>query len=166
MKTSRFGWIGVLVVFVLLVSMVLMLTQRTRNSSAKSHSPDLEYLKAVNSVAPPKDPELLFILMAQFANVNLQAEGADFFTTRLKEFEPRLTQVQKSIYLSIIGLLRAQHASSVPLLRRYGYVKDTIATLDQARQLSGSQVFDVNWIAGIVHTELPGFFQQRKVARE
>src|SRR5262245_53830508 len=98
MKTSRFWWIGVLV-FVLLVFMVLMLTQRTRNSSAKSHSPDLEYLKAVNSVAPPKDPELLFILMAQSANSNLQAEGADFFTARLKEFEPRLTQVQKSIYL-------------------------------------------------------------------
>jgi glyoxylase-like metal-dependent hydrolase (beta-lactamase superfamily II) len=126
----------------------------------------LEYLKAVNSVAPPKDPELLFILMAQFANSNLQAEGADFFTTRLKEFEPKLTPVQKSLYLGIIGLLRAQHASSVPLLRRYGYVKDTIATLDRAKQLSGGQVFVVNWIAGIVHTELPAFFQQRKVARE
>ncbi len=166
MKASRFWWIGALLVVVLLISMVLMLTQRSRNSSAKSHSPDLEYLKAVNSVAPPKDPELLFLLMTQFANSNLQAEGVDFFSARLKEFEPRLTQVQKSLYLSIIGLLRAQHASSVSLLHRYGYVKETIATLDQAKQLAGSQVFVVNWIAGIVHTQLPGFFQQRKVARE
>jgi glyoxylase-like metal-dependent hydrolase (beta-lactamase superfamily II) len=166
MKASRFWWIGALLVVVLLISMVLMLTQRSRNSSAKSHSPDLEYLKAVNSVAPPKDPELLFLLMTQFANSNLQAEGANFFSARLKEFEPRLTQVQKSLYLSIIGLLRAQHASSVSLLHRYGYVKETIATLDQAKQLSGGQVFVVNWIAGIVHTQLPGVFQQRKVARE
>jgi hypothetical protein len=151
MKASRFWWIGALLVLVLLISMVLMLTQRSRNSSAKSHSPDLEYLKAVNSVAPPKDPELLFLLMTQFANSNLQAEGVDFFGARLKEFEPRLTQVQKSLYLSIIGLLRAQHASSVSLSHRYGYVKETIATLDQAKQLSGGQVFVVNWIAGIVH---------------
>src|SRR5213079_3652726 len=100
-------------------------------SSTKSRSPDLEYLKSTNSVAPPKDPELLFILMTEFANSNLQAEGADFFSARLREFEPQLTPVQKSLYLGIIGLLHAQHASSVPLLRRYGYVKDTIATLNQ-----------------------------------
>jgi hypothetical protein len=60
------------------------------------------------------------------------------------------------LYLGTIALLRAQHASSVPLLKRYGYVKDTIAALDQAKQLSGGQVFVVNWIAGIVHTKLPG----------
>src|SRR5262245_35301951 len=102
MKTSGQLRIGALLVLVLLISMAFMSAQSSRNSFANSHRPDLEYLKAVNSVAPPKDPELLFILMAQFANSNLQAEGADFFTTRLKEFEPRLTPVQKSIYLSII----------------------------------------------------------------
>ena len=108
----------------------------------------------------------MFILMTEFANSNLQDEGAEFFSARLKEFEPQLTPVQKSLYLGIIGLLRAQHASSVPLFRRYGYVKDTIALLDQAKQLSGGQVFVVNWIAGVVHTELPGYFYQRKVAQE
>jgi len=132
----------------------------------KLRNPDLEYLKAVNSVAPPKDPELLFILMTQFANSNLQSEGVEFYSARLKEFEPQLTPVQKSLYLGIIGLLRAQQASSVPLLKRYRYVKDTIATLDQAKQFSGGQVFVVNWIAGVVHTELPGYFHQRKAAQE
>jgi glyoxylase-like metal-dependent hydrolase (beta-lactamase superfamily II) len=166
MKTSRLWWIGALLVLVLLLSMVLLLTQRRRHASAQSHRPDLAYLKAVNSVAPPTDPELLFVLMTEFANANLQAEGADFFSARLKAFEPRLTPVQKSLYLSIIGLLRAQHASSVSLVYRYWYVKETLATLDQAKQLSGGQVFVVNWIAGIVHTALPGFFQQSKVARE
>src|SRR5216684_3046704 len=95
--------------------------------------PELEYLKAVNSVAPPRDPQLLFLLMAQYSNANLQGEGADFFAARLKEFEPRLTNVQKALYLSAIGLLRAQHASSVPFLHRIGDVKETIAILERSK---------------------------------
>jgi glyoxylase-like metal-dependent hydrolase (beta-lactamase superfamily II) len=126
--------------------------------------PELEYLKAVNSVAPPQDPQLLFLLMAQYSSANLQGEGAEFFSARLKEFGPRLTDAQKALYLSAIGLLRAQHASSVSLLSRVGYVKETIAILEQAKQLSGGQIFVVNWIAGVVHTELPSFFHQRKAA--
>src|SRR6266446_859750 len=134
------------------------------DSSSGSPLPELEYLKAVNSVAPPRDPQLLFLLMAQYSNANLQGEGAEFFSARLKEFGLRLTDAQKALYLSAIGLLRAQHASSVSLLHRVGYVKETIAILGQAKQLSGGQVFVVNWIAGIVHTELPGVFHQRKAA--
>ncbi|MFY9529486.1 MAG: MBL fold metallo-hydrolase [Candidatus Acidiferrales bacterium] len=138
----------------------------SRTSSSASPRPELEYLKAVNSVAPPQDPQLLFLLMAQYSNANLQGEGAEFFSARLKEFSPRLTDVQKALYLSAIGLLRAQHASSVSLLHRIGYVRDTIAILDQAKQLSGGQVFVVNWIAGIVRTELPSPFRQRKAAQD
>src|ERR1700721_2784969 len=134
-------------------------------SSSGARRPELEYLKAVNAVAPPQDPQLLFLLMAQYSNANLQDEGAEFFSARLKEFDPRLTNVQKALYLSAIGLLRAQHASSVPLLHRIGYVKDTVAILDQAQQLSGGRVLVVNWIAGIVRTELPSFFHQRAVAK-
>jgi glyoxylase-like metal-dependent hydrolase (beta-lactamase superfamily II) len=136
------------------------------HGEAGSVRPDLEYLKAVNSVAPPQDPQLLFLLMAQYSNANLQGEGAEFFSARLKEFGPRLTDAQKALYLSAIGLLRAQHASSVSLLHRIGYVKDTIAILNQAKQLSGGKIFVVNWIAGIVHAELPSIFHQRKAAQD
>ncbi len=135
------------------------------DSSSGSRRPELEYLKAVNSVAPPQDPQLLFLLMAQYSNANMQGEGAEFLSARLKEFGPRLTDAQKALYLSAIGLLRAQHASKVSLLHRIGYVKDTIAILDQAKQLSRGQIFVVNWIAGIVHTELPSFFRQREAAQ-
>jgi len=157
---------GALLVFgVLLASLSRALGARQSNhAEASSHRSELEYLKAVNSVAPPRDPQLLFLLMAQYSNANLQGEGAEFFSARLNEFGPRLTDLQKGLYLSAIGLLRAQHASSVSLLHRIGYVKDTIAILDQAKHLSGGQVFVVNWIAGIVHTELPSFFHQRKAA--
>src|SRR5215468_1129239 len=158
--------IGALLCVLLLIVAAFFAFRSGDKHYAKLRSPDLEYLKAVNSVAPPKDPELLFILMTEFANSNLQGEGAEFFSARLREFDPQLTPAQKSLYLGIIGLLRAQHASSVPFLKRYRYVKDTIATLDQATQVSGGQVFVVNWIAGIVHTRLPGYFHQRKAAQE
>jgi len=134
--------------------------------SSGSRRPQPDYLKAVNTVAPPRDPQLLFLLMAQYSNADKQGEGAEFFSARLNEFGPRLTDAQKALYLSAIGLLRAQHAPSVSLLHRIGYVKDTIAILDQAKHLSGGQVFVVNWIAGIVHTELPSFFHERKAAQD
>ena len=138
-----------------------------QNSSGSGpHRPDLEYFKALNSVAAPQDPQILFLLMAQYSSANLQTDGVEFFSARLKEFGPSLTDAQKSLYLSAIGLLRAQNASSVSLLHRIGYVKDTIAILEQAKQLSGGQIFVVNWIAGIVHTELPGFFHQQKAAQD
>src|SRR5438445_11075293 len=166
MKAPALLRIGLVLCVLLLIVVAAVVLRSGDKPSAKAHSADLEYLKAVNSVAPLQDPELLFVLMTQFVNSNLQGEGAEFFSARLREYEPKLTPVQKSLYLGIIGLLRAQHASSVPLLRRYGYVKDTIARLDQAKQLSGGQVFVVNWIAGVVHTELPGYFHQRKAAQE
>src|SRR5579864_9698675 len=165
MNSARWR-IPLLLSVLLLIVVAVVILRSPDKRSAKRHSPELEYLKAVNSVAPPKDPDLMFILMAEFANSNLQDEGAEFFSARLRDFEPKLTPVQKSLYLGIIGLLRAQNASRVPLLNRYGYVRDTIATLDQAKQLSGGQVFVVKWIAGVVHTELPGFFHEQKAAHE
>ena len=52
------------------------------HGGASSVRPELEYLKAVNSMAPPRDPQLLFLLMAQYSNANLQGEGAEFFSPR------------------------------------------------------------------------------------
>src|SRR5215470_16417244 len=165
MKTAIYSLAELLLTSAVAVLYKMTAAPDNRGSSPSvSHRPDLEYLKAVNCVAPPQDPQLLFLLAAQYANANRQAEGAEFFSARLKEFEPRLTDVQKALYLSAIGLLRAQNASSVPLLHRVGYVKDTIAILEQARQLSRGSVFVVNWIAGVVYAEIPGIFGERKVA--
>src|SRR5580693_275265 len=102
----------------------MKLTMASSTDSPAASRPELEYLKAVNSVAPPPDPQLLFLLMAEYANANRQAEGAEFLSARLQEFGPRLTDVQKALYLSAAGLLRAQQAAAVPFLQRFGYVKD------------------------------------------
>ena len=168
MKVSHSVRIALLLglLLVALAAILVIKNGRAESHSASTSLPDLEYLKAINSVGPPQDPQLLFLLMTQYANANRQGEGVEFFSARLTEFEGRLTPVQRSLYLSIIGLLRAQHAASLPVLRRYSYVKETMAILEQAKQLSGGKVFVVNWIAGIVHTEIPGFFGQRKAARE
>jgi glyoxylase-like metal-dependent hydrolase (beta-lactamase superfamily II) len=168
MKMSRNLKIALLLgLLVLALAAILMMKSgRAESHSASTSLPDLEYLKAINSVRPPEDPQLLFLLMTQYVNANRQGEGVEFFSARLKEFEGHSTPVQRPLYLGIIGLLRAQHAASLPLLRRYSYVKETLAIIEQAKQLSRGKVFVVNWIAGIVHTEVPGFFNQRKAARE
>src|SRR5262249_60313665 len=59
------------------------------SSSSASHHPDLDYLKAVNSVAPPQNPQLVFLLMAGGSKADLQGEGAEFFSGRRKEVEHR-----------------------------------------------------------------------------
>lgn len=80
MKSARL-WTGLLLCVLLLIVVAGVVLRSPDKRSAKLHSPELEYLKSVNSVAPPKDPELMFILMSEFANSNLQDEGAEFFAS-------------------------------------------------------------------------------------
>jgi glyoxylase-like metal-dependent hydrolase (beta-lactamase superfamily II) len=128
--------------------------------------PELEYLEAVNRAGPPQDPQLLFLLMGQYANANLHREGAEHLSALLNEFEPRLSNAQKSLYLAAIGALRAGHANEVSLLRRYGWVKDTIGILEDAKQKSGGKIYVVRWISGVVYAQLPGVFGKRQSARD
>ena len=102
--------------------------------------------------------------MGQYANANRHHEGIEFFSTLLKEFEPRLSDHQKSLYLAALGLLRAGYASEVPFWKRIGWVNDTIAILEEAKRLSGGEIFPVRWISGVVYAQLPAFFNQREAA--
>ena len=164
-RSARFALLIGLLVLLAVGGFLVIRSGRDESHSASTSLPDLEYLKAINSTGPPQDPQLLFLLLTQYANANRPGEGVEFFSARLKEFEGRLTPIQKSLYLSIIGLLRAQHAASLSLLSRYSYVKETIAILEQAKQMSEGKIFVVHWIAGIVYTEIPGLFGQREAAR-
>src|SRR5947207_1431012 len=95
----------------------------SRAGEPPSASPrsELAYLEAVNRAGPPADPQLLFLLMAQYANANRPGDGVQFLSARLREFAPRLTDPQRALYLAAIGLLRARHAGEVSFLSRYGY---------------------------------------------
>jgi glyoxylase-like metal-dependent hydrolase (beta-lactamase superfamily II) len=133
-------------------------------SLTTSQRPELEYFKAVNRAGPPRDPELLFLLMGQYANANMHREGIEFFSARMKDFAPRLSDRQQSLYFGAIGLLRAGYASGVPFLKRIGWVRETIEILEDAKRLSGGQVFVVRWISGVVYAQLPGIFNQKTAA--
>jgi glyoxylase-like metal-dependent hydrolase (beta-lactamase superfamily II) len=133
-------------------------------SLTTSQRPELEYFKAVNRAGPPRNPELLFLLMGQYANANMHREGIEFFSARMKEFAPRLSDRQQSLYLGAIGLLRASYASEVPFLKRIGWVRETIEILEDAKRLSGGQVFVLRWISGVVYAQLPGIFNQKNAA--
>jgi glyoxylase-like metal-dependent hydrolase (beta-lactamase superfamily II) len=136
-----------------------------RTRTVTPANPELEYLRAVNQ-QPPGDPQVLFLLMAQYANANRHREGAEFFQARLEQFGPRLTDVQKSLYLSAIAALRAGAANDVPFLKRIGWVNDTVGMLQQAKKLSGGNVFIVRWVSGVVSAQLPGIFRQKATALE
>src|SRR5262249_60696000 len=131
MNHKKLRWLAALPVALPLTAMPLWSAAANQRAPASSR-PDLEYLKAVNQAAPPKDPQLLFLLMAQYASANRHAEGAEFFSARLKEFDPQLTDVQKALYLSAIAMLRAQHAKDVTLLHRVAWVKETVGDLERA----------------------------------
>jgi hypothetical protein len=147
----------------LLLTACLPRTEAAGNAPPLRHRPELEYLKAVNTAGPPHDPQLLFLLMGQYANANRAAEGTAFFSARLAALPA--ADSHRPLYLAAIGLLRARQAGEVPLWKRIGWVKDTVAMLEEANRLSGGEVFPLRWIAGVVYAQLPGMFGQRAAAR-
>jgi len=126
--------------------------------------PELAYLKQVNRWRPPSDPQLVFLLMAQFANANRHAEGAAFLDDLRRRFDGQLNDEQRAIYLTATASLRAGHANDVFLLKRYGWVRDTLQMLDDAKQLTRGEGFVMRWMSGVVRTRLPGFFGERDAA--
>ena len=61
-------------------------------------------------------------------------------------------------------MLRAGHANDVSLLKRYGWVRDTVRMLDDAKQLTHGEAFVMRWMSGVVRAQLPGFFGEREHA--
>lgn len=162
MKTAV-RWISALLIVGALLGAFAAGGNEGRSAAAWSR-PELEYFKAINSAGPPQDPQLLFLLMAQYANANLQSEGIEYFSALLQRFGPRLAERQKSLYLGAIGLLRAGHAGEVPLWKRIAWVRQTVAMLEEAKRLSAGEIFVVRWIAGVVYAQLPGYFGQKQAA--
>src|SRR6266853_6710576 len=66
-----------------------------------AHRAEIEYLEMVNALGPPKDPQLLFLLMAQYSNASLQQQGVEFFAARRKTPHPAAAGWRWSIAPSI-----------------------------------------------------------------
>src|SRR5256885_294737 len=131
---------------------------------ADADRPELAYLKQVNSWRPPADPQLLFLMMAQYANAGRHLEGAEFIDGLRRKFDPQLNDIQRALYLTAIASLRAGGAERVFVLKRIGWMRDTLAQLDEADRLSHGQIFITHWMSGIVRAKLPGFFGERERA--
>jgi glyoxylase-like metal-dependent hydrolase (beta-lactamase superfamily II) len=141
-------------------------TSRPAAGPPRAPRPELAYLQAINLQGPPRDPQMLFLLMAEYANANRHREGAEFLEARRKAFDSQLTDAQRSLYLSAIAALRAAAAGQVPLLHRIAWVHETITLLDRAEKLSGGDVYVVRWISGVVRSQLPARFHQKPKAYE
>ncbi|HEY1392713.1 MAG TPA: MBL fold metallo-hydrolase, partial [Methylibium sp.] len=128
--------------------------------------PDLAYLKQVNAWRPPADPQLLFLLMAQYANAGRHLEGAAYLDELRRRFDPQLNDTQRALYLTAIASLRAGGARDVFLLRRMGWVRDSLAMLDEAARLTHGQAFITHWMSGVVRAQLPAFFGERGTAED
>jgi glyoxylase-like metal-dependent hydrolase (beta-lactamase superfamily II) len=127
-------------------------------------SPELAYLKQVNQWRPPSDLQLLFLLMQQFANAGRHVEGIAYFETVLDRFSLKLTDNQKAQYLVATAFLRASRANDVFLFKRLGWVRDTLALLDEAKRLTKNEMFIARWMSGVVRARIPGFFGERDTA--
>lgn len=132
----------------------------------QTYHAELEYLKSITRAGPGQGPQLIFLLMAQYLNANQLEEGIEFFGTLLNQHKSQLPPMQRALYLSALGLLRASYADEVFLLKRIGWVNDTIDILEEARALSDNDIFVIRWSAGVVYAQLPARFDKREVAIE
>ncbi|MFQ5992365.1 MAG: MBL fold metallo-hydrolase, partial [Nitrospiraceae bacterium] len=132
----------------------------------KTYNPELEYLKFVNGAGPQSDTRLIFLLMAEYLNTNQLEAGVEFFTAVLANHGEQMAPDEKSVYLSVLGVLRASYAPRAPLLKRKGWVNETIDMLEEARSLSNDQGYLARWATGVVYAQLPEQFGKKDVARE
>ncbi|HEU5293396.1 MAG TPA: MBL fold metallo-hydrolase [Burkholderiaceae bacterium] len=123
--------------------------------------PELLYLKQVNAWRPPSDPQLLFLLMGQYANSGRALEGAEYIGSLLDRYRGGLSPQQQSAYLLAGAALRAAAADQVPLLKRIGWVRDTLAMIDQVKELTAGNSFPARWMSGVVRTQVPAFLGER-----
>lgn len=151
---------GVLLVPLLLTSGVAI----AQHADTVPERPELAYLKQVNAWRPPSDPQLLFLLMAQYANAGRHLEGAAYLDALRRRFDAELNDTQRALYLTAIASLRAGGANQVFVLKRIGWVRDTLALLDEAARLTRGEAYVVHWMSGIVRAKLPGFFGERGAA--
>ncbi len=150
-------------------AVLLALAQRLESPAQAAEKtsgepPELAYLREVNAWGPPADPQLLFLLMGQFANAGRQLEGAAYFQQLLDRFGPHLDDRQRALYLTALASLRAGGAARVSVFKRIGWVRETVADLDEAKRLTGNRVFITRWMSGIVRAQLPAFFGERDQA--
>jgi len=156
--------VGVLLVSLLFMGGATGVPSPSPADPQATDRPELAYLKQVNAWHPPSDPQLLFLLMQQYANSGRHLEGASYIDELRRRFDGQLDDTQRALYLTAIASLRAGGASQVIVFKRIGWMRDTLAMLDEAQRLTHGEAFITHWMSGIVRSEMPGFFGERATA--
>ena len=136
------------------------------NAEPQTFNSQLEYLKAIHNDGPVNDPQTIFMVVLQYLNSNQLEEGIEFFDSFLASNNSNLSKAEEARYLSALGLLRGSFANEVSLLKRIGWVNDTIEMLETARTLTNDEDFLVRWSIGIIYSQLPALFKKRDTAVE
>ncbi|MCZ6680139.1 MAG: MBL fold metallo-hydrolase [Candidatus Poribacteria bacterium] len=162
----RYLWVGLIIILIITSSLVVIGLTPTHDSPSQTYNAELEYLKAIHGAGPAGDPRITFSLMAQYLNAHQLEAGIEFFESLIEKYESQLSSTQKPLYLSALGILRASYADQVPLLKRIGWVNETVDILENAREISNNGDYAVRWATGIVYAQLPKWFGKREVAFE
>ena len=157
-----------------LVTMVLLLAvgflvggcRAPSGDASRTYHSELEYFKAVIETGPVGDHQIIALLLVQYINANQLQDGIGFFESLLAGPASQRSSQERAVYLASLGALRASYADQVFLLRRIGWVNQTIDLLEEAKQLSNNQSFLVRWLTGTVYAQLPERFEKTNAARD
>lgn len=127
---------------------------------------EIAFYEAVFAERPIEDPRLPFLLANGYIVTSQHETGIAFLESVLDRFGGELSDEARSTHLAALALLRATYAEEVFLLARIGWVNETFAILEQADQLAGGQNPLVHWAAGIIYTQVPGFFGKAAEAEQ
>ncbi|MEM7058474.1 MAG: MBL fold metallo-hydrolase [Pseudomonadota bacterium] len=127
---------------------------------------ELAYFQDLNLAAPAEDPQVAALLMLEYQSIGRQGEGQAFFQELLDRHAGKMTPTQELVYLSALGILRAEAAENVPLLSRIEWVEETIEILERARKIGANKVFFSRFATAMVYARLPSMFDKQDQALE
>lgn len=150
-----------------LVSLMFVLTVVCRSAvatDAEQHAlpnTELLYLKAIHERGAEIHPTMTPLLMAMFINAGRQVEGIAFF----ERIRPLLPTANATLVLTAQAVLRASNANEVFLLKRKGWIDDTVVMFNEARAAQPDNLL-IRWLIGTTLAQLPSFIGQEEQARE
>ena len=121
----------------------------------QTYDATMEYLKTINANGQAGDPQLIVLLMSQYMNANQRPAGIEHFASVLEQHQSDMSPERHALYLSALATLRASHAVYVPMMKRVPWVKQTVAMLERARELTQNENFLVRWMSGVVYAQVP-----------
>ena len=95
MNRRKLAWSAGAVAASLATAFLVTAAAHERAPRPAEQRPELAYLKQVNQWRPPDDPQLVLLLMGQFANAGRHAEGAAYLDELRRRFDTRLDDEQR-----------------------------------------------------------------------